>query len=81
MQQGRELQAWYANCKQLLFHADLLLWVNFRRRAHENSAIMGAAVTKQLEMLKLELLRRMKNPLARGGLLKRSNGSAIPHSA
>lgn len=51
------------------------------RRAHENSAIMGAAVTKQMEMLKYELLRRIKHPLKRGGLLSRHTPSAISQSA
>jgi proline dehydrogenase len=51
------------------------------RRAHENSAIMGAAVTKQMQMLRYELLRRIKHPLARGGLLSRHIATAASQSA
>eukprot|EP00878_Enallax_costatus_P012186 GHUV01012726.1.p1 GENE.GHUV01012726.1~~GHUV01012726.1.p1 ORF type:complete len:543 (+),score=186.85 GHUV01012726.1:393-2021(+) len=51
------------------------------RRAHENSSIMGAAVTKQMEMLRHELLRRIKHPLAPGGLFNRQSPTTVSHAA
>lgn len=46
------------------------------RRAHENSAIMGAGVSKQLDMIRTELARRLKHPLAAGGLFKHTRSAA-----
>jgi hypothetical protein len=49
------------------------------RRAHENSAIMGAGVGKQLEMLRTELGKRLRHPLAAGGLFRRpAPAHAVP---
>lgn len=48
------------------------------RRAHENSAIMGAGVHKQLGMLRAELIRRLKHPFAPGGLFKQARPPAVP---
>lgn len=46
------------------------------RRAHENSAIMGAGVANQMALLRKEIGRRLRHPLAPGGLFRRPAAAA-----